>query len=97
MIRASVSYTKNNLSALLNQVKEGETIVVTDRDRPVARIVSIEKPDWSTRLRELESKGSVRFPEAPPLDPATFRPVEMEEGRVAGVLDALIEDRREGR
>lgn len=31
---------KNNLSALLDQVEQGEEIVITRRGRPVARLVS---------------------------------------------------------
>ena len=34
---------KNNLSRHLAKVKAGETIIVTDRGKPVARIVGIAK------------------------------------------------------
>lgn len=38
---ASVSKTKNQLSALIEQVRQGEVLVITDDDRPVARITAI--------------------------------------------------------
>ncbi|MCZ7654937.1 MAG: type II toxin-antitoxin system Phd/YefM family antitoxin [Rhodocyclaceae bacterium] len=38
---ASISQTKNQLSALIEQVGHGETVVITDRDRPVARLMPI--------------------------------------------------------
>lgn len=38
MKRASVSQTKNDLSALLAEVRRGETVLVTLRGKPVAEI-----------------------------------------------------------
>jgi prevent-host-death family protein len=42
MKRSSVSYLKAHLSAELKAVQAGETVVVTDRDHPVARLVPLE-------------------------------------------------------
>jgi len=39
-----VSEAKRNLSALLAEVKKGGEIVITDRGRPVAKLVSVERP-----------------------------------------------------
>ena len=36
MKTATISETKNRLSALLDRVRHGETILITDRERPVA-------------------------------------------------------------
>ena len=38
MNMANISYTRNHLSELINRVKEGETILIMDRQRPVARL-----------------------------------------------------------
>lgn len=38
MRRASVSETKNSLSALLSEVRRGETVLVTHHGKPVAQI-----------------------------------------------------------
>jgi antitoxin (DNA-binding transcriptional repressor) of toxin-antitoxin stability system len=35
---SSISQTKNNLSALLEKVQAGETLIIVDRNRPVARV-----------------------------------------------------------
>ena len=43
MISAGIKEVKNNLSRLLLRVKAGEDILITERGRPVARIVQ-EKP-----------------------------------------------------
>jgi len=36
MRRTSISETKNQLSALIDRVRNGERILITDRNRPVA-------------------------------------------------------------
>lgn len=38
MIEVGVRELRNSLSRYLHKVREGETIVVTDRGKPVARI-----------------------------------------------------------
>ena len=63
MKKASISQTKNQLSALLDQVRNGETILVMDRNRPVARIVPVvdaEVTEVTGRLARLERAGFVR-------------------------------------
>jgi prevent-host-death family protein len=97
MIRASVSHTKNHLSSLLNEVKMGETVVITDRDRPIARIVPIGASEASDRIQELARLGLARLPIGPSLQPGDIKPIELENGGHAGVLDAILEERRNGR
>ena len=61
-----ISIVKNSLSALIREVQQGETIVITDRGRPVARLEpmgDIEQPD--TRLRALVEDGLVSIPRRP--------------------------------
>ena len=41
MIRAGIRELRQNASSLIRRVIEGETIEVTDRGRPVARIVPL--------------------------------------------------------
>lgn len=41
MKTASISQIKNQLSALIEQVRQGEMIVITDRDRPLAKLVAV--------------------------------------------------------
>jgi prevent-host-death family protein len=49
--RTSVSHLKAHLSAELKAVKAGETIVVVDRDHPVARLVPLEE-EKARQVRE---------------------------------------------
>lgn len=50
MIEVGVRELKNSLSRYLRRVREGETIVVTDRGRPVARIVPTGVPEHIAKL-----------------------------------------------
>ena len=77
MRRSSVSYLKAHLSAELKAVRAGETVVVMDRDHPIARLVPL-----------LES-GGIEVRE--PIRSFGFqRPVPLVSG---GSLEALLEDR----
>lgn len=57
-VSVGVRELKNNLSRYLERVKDGEEVVVTDRGRPVARLLGV---DASTdRLADLVAEGLVR-------------------------------------
>ena len=64
MISAGIKDVKNNLSRLLNQVKAGEEILITDRGRPVARIVKENHGEKSIRtaLGLLAQRGLIALP-----------------------------------
>ncbi len=58
---ATVTEAKNGLSALLDRVKAGDEVVITEHGRPIARVVPIlrgEAPEG--RLARLERAGVVR-------------------------------------
>ncbi|HEV2851471.1 MAG TPA: type II toxin-antitoxin system prevent-host-death family antitoxin [Thermoanaerobaculia bacterium] len=98
MKRATLTDTKNNLSALVDQVQHGETILILDRGRPVARLESVvgAEDDPEGRLARLERQGLLRRGSAPlPREILMAKPPQAEEG--ASVLEALLDDRREGR
>ncbi len=63
MKRASIAEARNRLSAYLELVRRGETILITDRNVPVAQIVPLA-PGAGTiddeRLRDLERRGVIR-------------------------------------
>lgn len=44
MLEVSIYEAKANLSSLLQAVERGEDVVITNRNRPVARLVAIGKP-----------------------------------------------------
>ncbi len=61
MKRATITEAKNGLSALIDRVKAGETILITDRGVPVARLEpSLPVDDWDARLTRLERQGLIR-------------------------------------
>ena len=44
MRTAGVREARQNLSALLDEVKKGREVVITEHGRPVAKLVSVERP-----------------------------------------------------
>lgn len=97
MGRATVTEAKNRLSSLLDRVKAGERIVITDRGIPVARLEPIAAaPDPAGRLERLERAGILRRGlQPPPLDLIAQPGPPVPSG--ASVVEALLEERRHGR
>lgn len=63
METASISVTKNQLNALIEQVRQGETILITDHDRPAARLAPVATENGqpgTDELALLERKGILR-------------------------------------
>jgi prevent-host-death family protein len=60
MVVASVASLKASLSELLAGVKAGEEVVITERGRPVARIVRYEP--GGDELDDLVRRGQMRRP-----------------------------------
>ncbi|MGI8968614.1 MAG: type II toxin-antitoxin system Phd/YefM family antitoxin [Chloroflexota bacterium] len=64
MVQVGIAELKARLSEYLTRVKDGEEIVVTDRGRPVARLIA---PDWGnaseeeSRLLDLQRRGLLRL------------------------------------
>lgn len=96
MQTVGVAKLKANLSRYLDQAKSGQEVVVTERGVPVAKLVPLRAAESRDSRRErlaragLLQLGSGRIPRAllkPPKGP-----------RVGdSVLEALLEERREGR
>ena len=93
---ASISEAKAKLSALLDRVKAGETVTITDRGRPVAQLVPLNGAgavDWDARLESLERRGLIRRPkQTSDMRWILDQPLPKFEG---SVLEALLEERRE--
>ena len=90
---------RHHTSDVLARVRHGETIIITDRGRPVARLVSAltgAAADPEGRLARLERRGGLRRATAPP-PRALIRRKLPNLKKPSGVLDALLEERREGR
>ena len=54
---------KNHLSAYLQYVRNGEEVIVRDRNLPVARILPIDNADLSDHERQMVSSGAMKLPE----------------------------------
>lgn len=98
MKKATITEAKNQLSALIDRVRHGETIVITDRGRPVARLVSAltGSEDPEGRLARLERRGGLRLATTPPPSALILKKLP-KTGKPARVLEALLDERREGR
>jgi prevent-host-death family protein len=94
-MKATVSDLKNRLSEYLRKVQDGETVVVFDRKRPVARLESISDAiSTDERLQRLAAEGVVTLPRRSlPADFLTRKLPTAERS----ILEALLEERRDGR
>ncbi|MEP6892648.1 MAG: type II toxin-antitoxin system prevent-host-death family antitoxin [Gaiellaceae bacterium] len=96
MASASISEAKTKLSALLNRVRAGETVTITDRGVPVAQLTPMHtstEVDWDARLGKLERQGLIRRPKKR-LEPGWLASQPLPKFRKS-VLEALLEERRE--
>ena len=92
MKTAGIKELKNRLSAYLALVKTGEDVLITERGKVIARIVSEVSQKTSLRqaLQPLVMEGLVDLP-VDRIDRAVSDPVELSGKEVA---DMVIEDRR---
>ena len=92
MITAGIKEIKNNLSRYLAQVKAGEEIMITERGKPVARIIQEGQEPMSIRaaLAPLIKKGLVTLPVM------GLKKKHLRYRKIGGKLvsDMVIEDRR---
>jgi prevent-host-death family protein len=74
MIEVGIRELKNSLSRYLRRIRQGETVVVTDRGEPIARIIPVGVPGG---IAELLAEGRITWSgerfvvprKAPPLAP----------------------------
>jgi len=89
---------KNNLSRILQQVREGEPVAILDRSHPVAILhpVAMSKEPDDERIGDLVARG-VAMPPQERLDMAKFRRMprpSWKDGRsLVDILHADREDR----
>lgn len=95
MKSANIATVKNQLSRLLGQVKNGETIVITDRNRPVARLMPLSSSEGA--MAALHASGLVTPPESP-LDLAAFLAAPRAASSPVGSLrEAIVHEREDDR
>ena len=86
-----VAELRQNISVYLRRVREGETLVVTDRNRPVA--VLGPAPSAASALDRLIAAGRV----SPPTRSELPEPLEMDVDDTNGLSRALAELREDER
>lgn len=92
----SVSALKASLSRYLRQVKSGEEVIVTERDRPVAKLVPVAGAESATaHLRTMAREGRIRLGSGR-LAPDFWRLPRVKDPR-ATLRRALREEREQGR
>lgn len=96
MKTASITEAKNGLSALIDRVRAGESVMITDRGVPVARLEPMaEYPDPDGRIARLERAGIIRRGTGPVgLDQLGPPPPKMPDG--VSLVEAVLEERRSG-
>lgn len=96
MQSVSVSRLKASLSEYLARVKAGEEVMVTERSKPIAKLVPIP-PAVGTmeHARELERRGILKIHGTGRIPPEFFRQ-PMPEDPEGLVLKYLLEEREEG-
>ena len=99
MIVVSISEAKNRLSAFIDKVKRGDTVVITDRGRPVAQLESVARDqpvDEEGRLARLERNGLIkRGKQTPPTQMMRDPPPSLRDG--VDILQVLLDERAEDR
>lgn len=92
MITVGVKDAKNNLSRYLARVKKGEEVQITERGKPIARIIKEGQGTSSARkaLRLLVDKGLIVLPSLS-IDKERLNPVDVPGKPVSEIV---LEDRR---
>lgn len=84
---------KNRLGRFLRAVREGQSLIITDRGKPVAKLgppndAEPEKTQLKERLKELEAQGLLRLAQKP------LRKIRAVKSRGKPASQMIIEDRR---
>ncbi len=100
MLHVKIGQLKNGLSGFLRKVRAGESVVIYDRETPIARIEPMPTAPQSVRndkerLASLIARGIVLPPANPNPDWSFLNDPLPSAG--ASVLEALLEERRDGR
>jgi prevent-host-death family protein len=97
MKRASITEAKNRLSALIERVRQGQSVIIEDRGVPVAQLGPIV-----TRAAGRDEDRIVRLERLGILRPAIAKPARLLESppprtkRPAVLSRAVIDEREEG-
>jgi prevent-host-death family protein len=94
LIRVGIKEIKNNLSRCLSSVKTGEVVIITDRGKPIARIVKENQGRKSIHeaLEPLIRDGLIALPTVRLNKESVSSPRVTISGK--SISEMVIEDRR---
>ena len=93
--KVGVRELKAKLSEHLARVKAGATVTVTERGRPVARLVPVEEVEIPAHIKAMIESGEVRWSGLRPLpfEPIKPRPGAPDRPNLADMISEGREDR----
>ncbi len=95
MKKANIATAKNQFSRLIQQVKRGESILITDRNKPVAQLTPVR--ETNEILSRLIAEGVVLPAEGPALDVEKLFSLPLpKESEKKALSKAVLEEREEG-
>lgn len=101
MEKATITEMKNRFSAFLDKVKHGNSVLITERGRPVARLESIlatASNDIEGRLMRLERNGLVRRAKCKPVLHIILNVKQLPALKEnSSLLEAVLAEREENR
>lgn len=95
MKSVNVAELKNRLSTYLSFARNGEEIVIRDRNLPVAILIPFSAGDASDDDLLLVAAGKMRLPKKP-LDASALWKIPTGTVPSSGAVEALLNDREEG-
>jgi prevent-host-death family protein len=90
---AAVSYLNQHTRAVLDLVKSGQTVEITDRGRPIARIVPIGHPLTGVAAR-LVADGRAQAPQRDSALPWGTGPVDADRSASRALAEFRDDERR---
>jgi len=96
MKAATISEAKNGLSALLERVKAGETVLITDRGVPVARVAPVATSVDPKGRRDRLARAGLVDPGRGALPPELLEAPTVRAPSASSLVDAVLEERRSG-
>jgi prevent-host-death family protein len=97
MRTVNIAELKNRLSTYVKYARAGETVIIRDRDTPVAQLVPLPEMDGLDKEeRELIALGLMR-PAKRPWNPEAFLALPRPKSKGNGLTQALLDERAEGR
>jgi prevent-host-death family protein len=95
MKTSNISYLRNHLSEVLSCVREGETVLVLDRDKPIACLspYATREDALPERLRQLQSQGFLTHTQ---VEKEPVLPTPLALSKPVDLVRMILEDREEG-